>query len=258
MRAAAAATTAEPPTRSTCVPGINAARPHEMSWLRIDDQFAENDKILDLGDRAFRLHMVALCYCARNLCDGILCNRQVDIVCAVIGAKRPLRYIDELVRAELWVPIAGGGYELHDYLEYNPSAAAVKAKRDARRSAGKRGADSRWHSKSDGKPDGKSHGQPHMPPDPDPSPKNPYRPVGEIHDLERLKAASRLYEAIPETGRDEGTHQVVLGYASQLPVETFDEIRASLLAKLEKDGLFKSAGAYVNGALQKAVRKQAA
>lgn len=36
-----------------------------MSWLRIDDAFADHPKIGQLTDREFRVWMKTLCYCAR-------------------------------------------------------------------------------------------------------------------------------------------------------------------------------------------------
>ena len=41
-----------------------------MTWLRIDDAMVDHPKIIGLSDGAFRLHITALCYCARHLTDG--------------------------------------------------------------------------------------------------------------------------------------------------------------------------------------------
>ena len=37
-----------------------------MTWLRLEDGFAENEKISELSDRSFRLHVAVLCYCGRG------------------------------------------------------------------------------------------------------------------------------------------------------------------------------------------------
>lgn len=124
-----------------------------MSWLKIDDGFAEHEKIIDLSDRAFRLHVTALCYCARNLTDGFLGERQVAAVCAITKATR--RHLDELISTGLWAT-DGEVYRINDYLDYNPTKQKVKERREARSAAGKRGADARWDSKTHGKTHGKS------------------------------------------------------------------------------------------------------
>jgi hypothetical protein len=129
-----------------------------VSWLRVDDGFGEHEKIIDLSDRAFRLHVIALCYCARNLTDGLLRERQLATVCAI--TKATVRHLDELVTAGLWEP-EGDSYRINDYLEYNPTKKKVKERRQARSDAGKRGSDARWNGKAHGKSDGKTHDKTH-------------------------------------------------------------------------------------------------
>lgn len=97
-----------------------------MSYLLIDDGFSEHPKIIGLSDRAFRLHVTALTYCARNLTDGALTERSVKVVCAAANATR--KHVVELRDAALWL-VADGGFEVKDYLEYNPPADVVKKRR---------------------------------------------------------------------------------------------------------------------------------
>lgn len=49
-----------------------------MSWVRLDDGFADHPKIAALDDRAFRIHIWALCYSARHLTDGFLAQEVLD------------------------------------------------------------------------------------------------------------------------------------------------------------------------------------
>lgn len=127
-----------------------------MSWLKIDDGFTDNGKIEALSDRAFRLHVTGLCWCARNLTDGWLTARSAKALVALCSASK--KHLDELVDRELWLP-TGDGYSIKDYLEYNPPAEKVKAERrelsKKRREAGRKGAAARWQAdgKGDGKPD---------------------------------------------------------------------------------------------------------
>jgi protein gp37 len=107
------------------------AKAASVSWLRIDDGFAEHPKVMDVSDRAFRLHVAAMCFCARNLTDGELAERSVRMVCALTAATK--KHVAELVDAGLWLKRDGGAFEVKDFLEYNPTAEKVKADRDAAR-----------------------------------------------------------------------------------------------------------------------------
>ena len=43
-----------------------------MTWVKVDDALPEHPKVARLSDAAFRVHISALCYSARNLTDGKL------------------------------------------------------------------------------------------------------------------------------------------------------------------------------------------
>lgn len=93
-----------------------------MSWARIDDNFPDNIKIAPLSDAAFRAHVTAICYAARNLTDGFIPDKK-----AREFAGRP-RVVQELV-PHLWEP-KEGGYFIHDYLTYNSDRATILAERE--------------------------------------------------------------------------------------------------------------------------------
>lgn len=105
-------------------------------WFRLNGDFAEHPKVIDLSDRAFRLYISGLCYTARNLTDGFLSDRAVKVVCALCLAQR--RHIVELRDAGLWI-VNDDGFDVKDYLIYNPSAETMKGLRDQRREAGRKG-----------------------------------------------------------------------------------------------------------------------
>lgn len=125
--------------------------------MRVDDGFYKHSKVRGLTDRAFRLHLVGLSVCAHDLTDGYLGTKDVKLLTIEVGATR--RHVDELVDAALWLP-AHGGFQINDFLDYNPPAEQVKRERrelsEKRRAAGRKGAEKRWQ--TDGKPDGKRHG----------------------------------------------------------------------------------------------------
>jgi len=108
-----------------------------MTWVRLEDQFDEHPKIAALSDTALALFVCGLGYCNRNLTDGF-------IPTAVGNGK--LRYCDgnpvpairELVAAGLWEQV-GGGWLVHDFLDYQPSKEKVLEDRAKKQAAGRAG-----------------------------------------------------------------------------------------------------------------------
>jgi hypothetical protein len=123
-----------------------------MVWARVDDGILDNDKIVRAGVFGFALHMAAITWCCRNLTDGIIPAARVtallDLSRVSYDAANPLALIDgpssmggaeglsalvvaeHLVDVGLWERVPGG-YEVHDFLEYNPSREQVTGKRKA-------------------------------------------------------------------------------------------------------------------------------
>lgn len=113
-----------------------------MPWVRFDDQFPIHRKVARLSDAAFRLHVSAIFWCARNLTDGCVSEEDLDDVCARV--RTPARFATELVERGVWheaghpcasqqcaAPVGGGGWVIHDYLDYQPSGLRVRADRSA-------------------------------------------------------------------------------------------------------------------------------
>lgn len=104
-----------------------------VTWFKIDDSFYDHPKIFDAPDCAVALWTRAGTWSARNLTDGF------------VPAGMPARLCDDhdtavrqLMTRGLWTR-ARGGYQFHDWAEYQPSAEAVKKLRETRAEAGKRG-----------------------------------------------------------------------------------------------------------------------
>lgn len=135
-----------------------------MSWVRLDDQFADHPKVAGLSNDAFCLHVTAMCWTAKQQTDGKLPSRLLSRL--AWRCQDPATAAAELQAAGVWDKTPEG-WEIHDFLVYNPTkeqAAELAAKRSE---AGKAGATARWQS------DGKSHGSVDgktMPPSPSPSP----------------------------------------------------------------------------------------
>lgn len=97
-----------------------------MAWARLDDQFVEHPRIVGLTDRAFRLQVAAICHANRKLTDGHISTHDAKVLCAMTSAG-PAR-IAELVDAGVW-ETNGDGWQLRDYLQWNPPAEIVKERR---------------------------------------------------------------------------------------------------------------------------------
>lgn len=106
-----------------------------MEYVRIDENLPDHPKVLALP-RALRpialwLYLRGLCYASRLESDGLvpagICESDAD---------------DEAARALCEVGLwheAESGYEIHDFLDWNRSAAEIAEIRDKRRKAGSRG-----------------------------------------------------------------------------------------------------------------------
>lgn len=91
-----------------------------MTWTKVDDSFADHPKVMALGrDRivGVGLWTAAACYCARHLTDGFVPS-------ATAESFGHGRVWGRLVEVGL-VDRVSGGYQLHDWLEYNPPRTKV-------------------------------------------------------------------------------------------------------------------------------------
>lgn len=111
-----------------------------MAWANFDDNFADHPKVVPLSDTAFRLHTSGILYCARYLTDGYVSASQVPRLTPTY-TKAALR---ELLAPGLWSTDEEGGYNIHDYLQWNRSREQIMYERVRKSEAGKRGAKRRW------------------------------------------------------------------------------------------------------------------
>jgi hypothetical protein len=98
-----------------------------MAWVRLDDTFPEHPKIDAAGGDAAWLHVCALSYCNRNETDGYVPRERIT---KLSDRKQPYRLAARLVAVGLW-DVAVDGWQIHDYLDFQPSKAKLQAERDA-------------------------------------------------------------------------------------------------------------------------------
>src|SRR4030095_2650383 len=107
-------------------------------WARLEDELLDHPKISQAGRKigkngrviAIGFYAVALMYCNRHLSDGYLAFDVVE--CLTSYVIKPRAVADALATAGLFDKTELG-YWIHDYREYNPSAAEIKRKRKADR-----------------------------------------------------------------------------------------------------------------------------
>ena len=165
-----------------------------MSWFKLDDNSYDHPKIEQAGNEAYGVWCRAGGYCSKHHTDGFIPEAKA----LALGRKSLWIRLEKAIGfgSSGMVEKVENGWQIHDFLEYNPSAEEIKANADGisqhRVKAGKLGAAKRWagHSKN-GKPDGKvamllldgkngkrdskRDGKPMAPsrPDPDPVPTDP-------------------------------------------------------------------------------------
>lgn len=109
-----------------------------MTWTKLDDGYTEHPKIVAAGPLAAWLHTCALVYCGRNLTDGFIHKNQVARLVDWEGIYEGTNSVTArqlsktLLDCGLWEPVPRG-YQIHDYLSYNPSKEQVLAEREATR-----------------------------------------------------------------------------------------------------------------------------
>lgn len=103
-----------------------------MPFGRLHEEAAGESKLLALSDAAWRMWAMGLIYCQKNLTDGFIDAFAI----ATFGVRdRNLdRVAEELCkpqvrgRAPLWAKVEGG-FEVHDYLQWNDSKEEILAGR---------------------------------------------------------------------------------------------------------------------------------
>lgn len=107
-----------------------------MAWFKVDDGMHSHPKILDAGNEAIGLWARCGSYCSHYLTEGFV-KRDVALLYG------DMALVDVLVKVGLFEPVEGG-WQMHDFLDYNPTKEKVLAEREA---AAKRQRDARERAK---------------------------------------------------------------------------------------------------------------
>jgi len=190
-----------------------------MPWVRIDDHFNEHPKLAAVGPVGWGIWLAGLAYSNRNLTDGFIphavaagfggdwevltpseTNPDADTVWTIDrgtgmrGEQMDTAWVIAiLLQYGLW-EMAPGGYQIHDYADYQPTKAEVMAQRAIKAAAGQAGglASARARGKANG------HAESNPVPKPVPNIPKPVPSAEILLDIERQHAAS-LEDAIRKT-----------------------------------------------------------
>ena len=114
-----------------------------MTWTKLDENFDQHPKVVAAGLLAELMHIHALIYCNRHLTDGFVSEFVIGRLLdrdelTQLSNDSPKAFAGLLVEIGLWDEVPGG-YQIHDFLEYQPSRASVLTLRDTKRRAGQAG-----------------------------------------------------------------------------------------------------------------------
>lgn len=189
-----------------------------MPWVKVDDQFQDHPKFLDVSLAAVGLWVAGLAYCSRYLTDGKMSSSAVRR----LGGTKKL--CDELQAVGLWTTTTDGGWQIHDYLQYNPSSDQVRDLREKRAEAGKRGGEARGRQKqteANVKQIAKHVADPRLSPRPVPS---PFTEVTTLRDTSRPSSTGDdddqiASEALTAVGRRRHTRTLAANRVTDNPAQ---------------------------------------
>lgn len=98
-----------------------------MAWLRVDDRVRTHPKIVEAGPAAAWLWFCGICYCREHLIDGVIPMSVLPLLAP--GLPNPKRHAAMLVSVGLWHQ-RETGFEIHDFLDWNPSRQDVEASKE--------------------------------------------------------------------------------------------------------------------------------
>lgn len=204
-----------------------------MTWVRLDDSFPEHPKIARLGDTALAMFVVGLAYCNRNLTDGFIPN-QVGLGQLRYCDGNPVPAIRELEKVGCWDKVPGG-WQVHDYFDYQPSRESVLKDREKERLKKRK-----QRSPRDSQPVSPAVSPGDSPRDtfgnltyPVPVP-NPVVEEHEVHavvplDADRQHALKLLLGVLPRS--ENGTALMMENLARRLPPASLHKVRESVIER---------------------------
>ena len=240
-----------------------------MSWVRIDDQVGRHQKFLDAGPAASWLWVLGIAHCQSQLTDGFISDKVLPLI-GIPKGYTPLAL--RLVSVGLFDRVTGG-YQVHDYLDFNPPRVQVLQKRadDLARKRGGFPSDSTrnpngFQTESARNPAGIQTESAQIPEDPSRAPAIPSHPspVQEPEDQDhRLRREALPVENAPRRSKNPPTIAsfrvtcAVIGHLFEEPPPTgassWAEVPLAEIAEHVKAACAKADMGYDNATIHKAI-----
>ena len=93
-----------------------------MTWVKLDDRYATHRKLLRAGPVAMALDVAGMCYSAGHGTDGFIPAEALVAAAPFLALPKARAAAAQLVAVGRWQTVEGG-WRIHDFLDYNPSAA---------------------------------------------------------------------------------------------------------------------------------------
>jgi len=97
-----------------------------MTWVKLDDGFADHPKVAAAGHVAAWVYVAGLCYCSRQLTDGFI---PTSVLRRLTDVPKPEQHAARLVEVGLW-ETCDGGWCVHNYADHQRTREQVDADRE--------------------------------------------------------------------------------------------------------------------------------
>jgi len=109
-----------------------------VAWARIDDNFFSHPKVRRAGKDAVIFYMAALCHSNCYVTEGFIADDVLELIGIQSFQNDPKPSADKLTECGLFIRVEGG-YQIHDFLEYNYSRQQINDIKAKRAEAGRQG-----------------------------------------------------------------------------------------------------------------------
>lgn len=120
-----------------------------MGWVKIEDRMPWHPKVLGTGGMGFALDAMGLCYARMSNTGGFIPDHALAMLGAMLNACSEqcssIEVASRLVESGRWIrDDKAGGWHIHDYDEYQPSADAEDDAKKVRKAKAQAAARKRW------------------------------------------------------------------------------------------------------------------
>lgn len=121
-------------------------------YVKLDAEYACDPRLLEAGPLAELLYIRGLCFCKRTMVDGIITDRQLNVI--ALGIPKAKEHAAALVECGAWLR-SDTGWIVSSWLKHNKSVAEIVLDKEARRAASALANHTQYHVGAGKKPSAK-------------------------------------------------------------------------------------------------------